>query len=377
MQKNLKNLSNGIDNIKPQENQIEISIFGPGYGESILIHIGNNKWIIIDSCIDSNTKEPHAITYLKKIDVNPTENVIQVIASHWHDDHIRGLNEIISTCKNAEFICSSAVQEKEFLALASLYKDRTMMKMSGIDEFNKILDTIKQRKQNIKLAISDRLLLKTKLKIKRKKVPVEIYSLSPSDKSKILAIREVEKFLNPKIKTKLRIPSINPNHFAVVILVIIGNVNILLGSDIQDSGDVKTGWFAILDSQIIKNKKADIFKIPHHGSKNADNENVWEKLIIENPISVLTPFNRIPLPTKEDVKRIIRNSPESYITANPYKRKKLKRRNSAVKKTIESITDDLWIVNPDYGQVILRRGIDEPNWEVKLVGEAVHLEQIV
>ena len=33
---------------KPQPDQVEISIFGPGYGECILIHCGNDEWIISD-----------------------------------------------------------------------------------------------------------------------------------------------------------------------------------------------------------------------------------------------------------------------------------------------------------------------------------------
>jgi len=40
------------NNKPPEADVVEVSIFGPGKGESVLIHLGNGKWIMIDSCID-------------------------------------------------------------------------------------------------------------------------------------------------------------------------------------------------------------------------------------------------------------------------------------------------------------------------------------
>ena len=33
----------------PQANEVELSLAGPGYGECVLIHVGNNTWVIVDS----------------------------------------------------------------------------------------------------------------------------------------------------------------------------------------------------------------------------------------------------------------------------------------------------------------------------------------
>lgn len=32
----------------PEVGEIEVSVFGPGYGESILLHAGDNDWFLID-----------------------------------------------------------------------------------------------------------------------------------------------------------------------------------------------------------------------------------------------------------------------------------------------------------------------------------------
>ena len=81
----------------PNSDEIEITVFGPGYGECIVIHIGSNKWIIIDSCLDDDG-EPAALSYLKSLDVQVHKDVVSVMVTHWHDDHIKGLSRIIKTC---------------------------------------------------------------------------------------------------------------------------------------------------------------------------------------------------------------------------------------------------------------------------------------
>jgi len=43
--------------IPVKQDEIEVSVFGPGYGESILVHLGAGKWVIVDSCRDNKTGE--------------------------------------------------------------------------------------------------------------------------------------------------------------------------------------------------------------------------------------------------------------------------------------------------------------------------------
>lgn len=41
---------------KPDDNQVQIIEFGPGVGDSILIHIDDGYWVVVDSCkIKTNT----------------------------------------------------------------------------------------------------------------------------------------------------------------------------------------------------------------------------------------------------------------------------------------------------------------------------------
>jgi hypothetical protein len=38
----------------PNRDEIDVIVVGPGFGESILVHIGDGDWIIVDSCLDAS-----------------------------------------------------------------------------------------------------------------------------------------------------------------------------------------------------------------------------------------------------------------------------------------------------------------------------------
>ena len=93
-----------------------VSLFGPGYGEGILIHLGSKEWIVVDSCINPETGNSVALEYFETINVDPN-SVKLIVATHWHDDHIRGLCDVVRNCKKAEFVISEALIEDEFINL--------------------------------------------------------------------------------------------------------------------------------------------------------------------------------------------------------------------------------------------------------------------
>ena len=56
--------------------EIELTLFGPGYGESVVLHIGDGA--VVDSCIDKDGR-PSALSYLENLD--PAEVVVLVAAT--------------------------------------------------------------------------------------------------------------------------------------------------------------------------------------------------------------------------------------------------------------------------------------------------------
>ena len=58
----------------PGQREFEITLLGPGYGESIVMHVGAGVWVLVDSCLDRNGR-PRALQYLERIGVDPAEAV--------------------------------------------------------------------------------------------------------------------------------------------------------------------------------------------------------------------------------------------------------------------------------------------------------------
>src|SRR5260370_27238866 len=71
--------------LKPAE--LEVSLFGPGVGECVVVHLGLGEWLVVDSCVDPVSRKPVALNYLSELHVDVGKAVKQVVAKHWHDDH--------------------------------------------------------------------------------------------------------------------------------------------------------------------------------------------------------------------------------------------------------------------------------------------------
>lgn len=104
----------------PRSDELEVSIFGPGFGECVLIHAGEGAWLVVDSCMNRSARKPAALAYFDEIATDPTKSVELILATHWHDDHVAGIDKIVEACPQARFWCSEALKCEEFLALLEL-----------------------------------------------------------------------------------------------------------------------------------------------------------------------------------------------------------------------------------------------------------------
>jgi len=81
------------------------------------------------------------LVYLEEVEVDIANAVRLVIASHWHDDHINGLHEVLEAAQEASFVCTAVLHTEFVMAMPGLGKQAEGIKPgSGTDEINKILD---------------------------------------------------------------------------------------------------------------------------------------------------------------------------------------------------------------------------------------------
>lgn len=366
-------------NEAPLNHEIEITLLGPGYGESIILHVGDNQWIVIDSCIDLVTKSCAPLKYFELIGVDP-KNVVMIIATHWHDDHVKQLSKLFEVCSNAKFCCSSALTSEEFFAYIASFEVECNIKFSsGVSEFFNVLKILRNRGSSpppIQAVCNRKLYSKPSVGAKSS-VSCEIWALSPSDGEKDRFIKRLKNLIPIDGEVRYR-ASVEPNDVSIVIQVLIGNEKILLGADLEETSDNYTGWSVIVDSNERPLVKSSIFKIPHHGSSNAHSNRVWSELLENNPYALLTPFSKgRGLPSKSDVERI------NSLTSKAYSTAKLsygspKRRDALVEKEIKRRVGKLRLIPNNTGMIRIRKkmNISNADWDVQLFEGACHLSDL-
>lgn len=320
----------------PQPNEIEVSIFGPGLGECVVVHLGSNEWLVVDSCINPLTKNPVALDYMTKIGVDPASSIVAVVASHWHDDHVRGIAKVLEAAKEARFFAASAVTREEFHALTLLPPPSSRFS-SGVSELAATRKIVEERRAssgfNMGLAVAGRLLLR------RPDLLVnEVWSLSPSDEDTFRGLHHLASLLAPPGGV-YRVPSMEPNDLSVVLQLETATGAILLGGDLEHYKRGRSrGWHAVIDQDTRPQSKSAVFKIAHHGSYNGDCPEVWEHMLEKGVVALLSPFQRgsVSLPRQSDVERIRESCDRAYLTSR--RRKSTDPRSADVRKMIKAST---------------------------------------
>lgn len=318
--------------------------------------------MVVDSCHDASGR-PAALAYLESIGV-PPEQIVLLIATHWHDDHVRGFSELVQQTPNATLCMSKIFTKTEFVAFLSAYnKSHPADRLpSGASELLSALNIAKETNRRVTIAQPDRCLLR---------LPgppaVEVWSLSPSDACLQRFMSYVATNMPQKGETKTRAPAIKANETAVALLVKSGEHAVLLGADLEETHQ---GWSAILASQGRPLDKSTLFKIPHHGSITGHHDGVWENMLIPNPVSILTPYNRSSkLPTANDTSRILGLTDKLFITQPHTTAKKISRPTN-VEKTIKDCKVKITQINMTTGHIRAFIESNSAEWNIELFNGA-------
>jgi len=349
----------------PAPDEQEITLFGPGYGEAIAIHLGEGHWILVDSCIDPEENEPASQVYLKHCAVNP-QQVRAIVASHWHDDHVKGISRLAASYPQAEFFLSDVLNTRESCAYLAAYSGlHTAGLTKGTKELHSVLTargpgatiTTLQRTLVSELSIGGR--------------PVVVRAFSPTPQARAHSVAEFAQYLPTEEKEQFRdAVDLKPNVGAVVLHVDFGDDAMLLGADMEEFKNM--GWSSIVNSSWCNKKtRASVYKVAHHGSETGHNDAVWSVLLKDKDkvTSCLTPFNRGShrLPTEQDQARIRRLSGQAFISSGASKRPQM---NSEEHKRLQDIGTNISVLNAGFGAVRIRRKVGASSWEHELFGDA-------
>ena len=351
----------------PGSDELEVAVIGPGYGESIVVHIGEGRWAVVDSCVNAKTKVPHALAYLDALGVDPAESVDLVVATHWHMDHVKGMGRLTETCRKADFCCPAVFTNREALTfVGAMAGHEAGLTGTLATEMREAVSALVRRKSRPRFAIANRRILR--------RGQCEVWSLSPGDKAVVRSVGAMSGLQSSKSPTTNLLGTLLPNQASVALWIKIADIAVLLGSDLQ-----RAEWIEVLENSARPQGRASALKAPHHGSGNAHEVRVWDEMMTEEPVVVVTPFRggRNPPPTRDDLRQILEVTRDAYITAEP-------RAAQSVEALVRGVDGAILPERPsartldESGIVRLRRKLESPDgWKVVTFGSACHMRDYV
>lgn len=354
--------------IPPEPDELEISVFGAGVGECILVHCGSGYWICVDSAVEDG--KCWALSYLDQIGV-PADALKFLIATHWHTDHVLGLAELVGRAPNAQFVCSSALDSQEYKQIVARFSTDDVDRIRApLREMKKVFQILATRKKN-NTSYQPPIFTIADYPLHDASASIQIWTLSPSHQDRLNAMEAFAEYFVPVNASATGLSPIDRNHASVVVLIHVDPDVILLGADLERTPDSLTGWNAVVSSGKRLQKQSGIFKIPHHGSVNGHSEDVCTEMLKQDTIAIVTPYTRSGLPTSGDVDRMRRFT--TYATGLPLHVRI--RRDPAAEKIIQEVTGGLEARRfPQKGIVRLRKKVGlAAAWNTELFGSAVAL----
>jgi glyoxylase-like metal-dependent hydrolase (beta-lactamase superfamily II) len=297
----------------PRADEIEVAVMGPGHGEAVVVHLGDGRWMVVDSCVDSEdgSRSPSPLLYLSALGVTLNEAVELIVASHWDDDHVQGLGRLVEECPRAIFCCPSSLTKREFdRYVERLSTGARTTQGANVSEFRKVLDLLADRDQPMLRAVPGRQVLADPL----------VRTWSPSDHEQDLFLTFVARDTPEHAQGHRKAVPGSPNLTSTVITIEWPEACILLGGDMESHEDSRRGWIAVVNEATrLGVHKGDLVKIPHHGSHTGHHDRMWTDMLLERPIAVIAPYGRGRLDTRPpkppDVRRIRSLSRSVYQTA--------------------------------------------------------------
>ena len=355
----------------PQATEIEVSVIGPGHGESVVVHLGHGEWLIVDSCVDTTDPQKPVVPlrYLQQLGVRVDNDVKFIVASHWEDAHVRGIGEIVEACPTALFVCSHVFPADKFASFVEAISIGSAATDGGaVKNFRKVLQILSSRGAAIRRAGPGVKLCSNPL--------IQSWSPSPQDETEFLYYLAQS---HPQAGEPLRKAVLGSGNLTSVVLSIDWpEISVLLGADMESSPDGRRGWGAVIsEAQRLGGwVRGDFIKVPHHGSETGHHDGMWDTLLVPKPISVVAPFGRGSVnsrpPKSSDVRRISQRSRAMFLTARHVK-PKLPRMGVAVTRSLREGMIAVTSQRTPIGMVRHRR-LSGGQWKHELFGAAARVK---
>lgn len=328
------------------------------------------------------------LEYLKTYDV---KHLCFVILTHPHADHYRGMIKLLQYFDSSiDRICRySGSGIREFKAYLSALETQKGDRQGDIRELANLFSFMNRLKEKgVKLRrlaeLTDIIPVRDVDLSGRKTFRVRLISLSPSatseEKYEKLLYETTMMGIKGDRGQSLGLNDRQHNLIASALLLEIGAVRIVLGSDLEKGDSDRIGWRGVCSNVDCPNLSAHLIKVPHHGSRGAHYDQAWITHSSNVPlVSVITPYNKVapPLPLDSDISRIKSYCMRVGLTSLP----RLKRADKVYSREVRRAMHDSnvlrksWLISsgnsrPGFarirfnldGQIIEQSSLPPANW---------------
>ena len=415
-----------VDSIldKPSPETVEFTLLGGanGYGESVVLHIGENKWVVIDSCVDE-LGNSMPLMYLKNIGVS-IEDIVCIVCTHWHADHIQGLFDLLNECspKKTKFYVTLA-EEKTTLIAEFIKNNFLEPNKSNYYEIVKVMELAASKHMQVRHVCQDTMIinektcigyalspshevinlfleeqifdtLKTTKNVVQKKclsemkatdvvsdedIMAEVFAGYDVDTSSVDKKGELKNLYREKKRNMY-----DSNYCSVALLLNVCGHCLILGADLESGKtNPKIGWKSVMtDAECMHGVIADAYKIPHHGSKTGYLKEFIEKHIQPNclaKMSTWTGLNYV-LPQEDMIARYAELTNNLYLTSHPKLSSSIDAPSKQIKKLMVSSAEKIQDIPSSIGIVRSRLKINEdPSnqyWDTNCFGAAYKIHGV-
>jgi hypothetical protein len=286
---------------------LELHVLSAGYGESIILHLPDGKWGVVD-CYATSVNDPDtnaAIRFLKERRVSELEFLC---LTHPHDDHYRGMSQF--------FDCFADIRYFWRFAGATYEGLRRLAKIDAKEGKTDLCATLRRvGEQRIAKSLRVAQMIDVKHLYPEKcfeESALRIWSIAPSS-NQVEAFEEtLAKCFDKSGRLRPKRPQLDANMVSAALLVVFGSTRLILGGDVEGPA-----WKEILQ-RMNADLAAHAVKVSHHGSTTGYTEGLWAAFAkAGSPCAIITPFQRYRLPEKAAVRHIAEHTKNQFTTCLP------------------------------------------------------------
>jgi hypothetical protein len=281
------------------ERELEIYLFGAAKGETIVLHLPDGSWGVVD-CYASSLDRPETNPAYRLLRDHGVRELAFLCLTHPHDDHFSGMSRLVKDFKIHAFWSILPLDPQDFNLLKTYFKAEAELAKLPIlkekaAELTALFDLVEKSGCRLETVDAMKLLYPWP---KDQRADFRIWGLAPStDQVKVYRktlLRQLKRgFYSP-------VPRIPHNMASAALRLEYGQTTVVLGGDVEEKG-----WEGVLEGHTSELLSAHFVKVSHHGSTNGFCKRLWATFSMGGKsVAALTPYRRFKLPDPRAITHI-------------------------------------------------------------------------